>query len=177
MAILEPVSGGPEPWLNGRFAHLAPVQRLLCCSLELSLADLEKWISPLSHEEVWADPIGAGSAGFHLRHLAGSTERLLTYAQEGAISPEQIAFMKAEKEPGLPLADLLNGVRASYEAAAAFAASATNMDSPRFIGRARLETALGVLLAHIAEHAQRHTGQAIMAAKAAKALGPAPRPA
>ena len=40
--MLAPSSNGPEPWLAGRFANLAPVPRLLCCSLELSLADLDK---------------------------------------------------------------------------------------------------------------------------------------
>ncbi|MBM3783876.1 MAG: DinB family protein [Acidobacteria bacterium] len=178
MPILEPVSGGPEPWLAGRHAALAPVPRLLCCSLELSLTDLEKWTAPLSDAELWADPFGAGSVGFHLRHLAGSTERLLTYATDGSVSADQIAFMKAESVPGAPVRELLDGVRASYEAAAVFAAALdpAGLDAPRYIGRARLETVLGVLLAHIAEHAQRHTGQAIVAAKAATTPGRAPLP-
>lgn len=171
--MLVPASNGPEPWLAGRFANLAPVPRLLCCSLELSLADLDKWIAPLTDEQLWAAPAGATSVGFHLRHLAGSTERLLTYARGESITPEQITFMKAEANPGAPVKELLQAVRDSYEAAAAFAAAVEDLDAPRFIGRARLETVLGVLLAHIAEHAQRHTGQAITTAKFVTALGPA----
>ena len=41
-----------EPWLAGRFADLAPIPRLLCCSLEQSLADIEKWTSPLTDAQV-----------------------------------------------------------------------------------------------------------------------------
>jgi uncharacterized damage-inducible protein DinB len=175
MPLLEPVSGGPEPWLSGRFATLEAVPRMVCCSLELSLADLEKWIAPLREQDVWAVTC-AGTVGFQLRHLAGSTERLLTYAKGGALTPEQITSMKAESVPGAPLAELLAGVRAAYEAVAEFAHTAPESAAPRFIGRARMETTLGVLLAHIAEHAQRHTGQAIVIAKAATAPGPEPRP-
>jgi len=163
--ILQPQSSVPEPWLACRFANLAPVPRMVCCSLELSLSDLGKWIAPLSDEQIWSKPAGITSVGFHLRHLAGSTERLLTYARGESITPEQIAFMKAEAEPGASVAELMQNVRAAYEAVAAFASTAEDFDAPRFIGRARLETALGVLLAHIAEHAQRHTGQAITTAK------------
>ncbi len=172
--ILQLTTGGPEPWLAGRFANLAPVPRMVCCSLELSLTDLDKWIAPLSDEQIWSKPDGVTSIGFHLRHLAGSTERLLTYARGESITPEQIAFMKAEAEPGASVSELLQGVRASYEAVAAFASAVDDLDAPRFIGRARLETVLGVLLAHIAEHAQRHTGQAITTAKFVTAPDPAP---
>jgi uncharacterized damage-inducible protein DinB len=154
-----------EPWLAGRFSHLAPVPRLLCCSLELSLADVRRWTGPLSDAQVWEAFGEAGSVGFQLRHLAGSADRLLTYARGESVSTEQLAFLRSEAAPGETKDSLLAALEASYKAATAFAETATGFDEPRFIGRQRLETPLGVLLAHIAEHTQRHTGQLIVLCK------------
>jgi len=39
------------------------------------------------------------------------------------------------------------------------------LTEPRVVGRQRLSTTVGGLLTHIAEHTQRHVGQAISAAK------------
>lgn len=158
-----------EPWLAGRFAHLEPVPRLLCCSLEQSLEDIRRWTAPLSDEQVWTQHGAAGSAGFQLRHLAGSVDRLLTYARGEALTPAQLQFLRAEAEPGATKAGLLAAIETAYAAAAAFAEGANGFDAPRYIGRQRLETPLGVLLAHIAEHTQRHTGQLIILCKLADA--------
>lgn len=162
--------GAPEPWLAGRFAELAPVPRLLCCSLELSLMDLEKWIKPLSNQQIWATTAAGSSVGFQLRHIAGSVDRLLTYARKQALSEPQLAAMRTENEPGGEGAELLAALREAYEQAASFAfqVRSPELDEPRYIGRKRMETPLGVLLAHMAEHTQRHTGQAIILAKLAK---------
>lgn len=149
---------------------MAPIPRLLCCSLEQSLEDVRKWTAGLSDEDVWRTAGDAGSVGFQLRHLAGSVDRLLTYARGEALRAEQLAFLRAEQEPGAAKDALLVALAESYAAAAGFARTARDFDEPRYIGRQRLETPLGVLLAHIAEHTQRHTGQLIILAKLARAL-------
>lgn len=155
-----------EPWLTGRFAPLQPIPRFLCCSLELSLSDVRKWTEPLTNEQIWTPQANnTGSVGFQLRHLAGSVDRLLTYAREEALTPQQLAFLKSEAEPGAPKEILLKELETAYAAATQFAQTAMDYDSPRYIGRQRLETPLGVLLSHIAEHTQRHTGQLIVLAK------------
>jgi len=156
-----------EPWLAGHYAHLAPIPRLLRCSLEQSLADIAKWTESLSDSQVWTPHGDAGTVGFQLRHLAGSVDRLLTYARKETLSPEQLAFLRAESEPGAAKAQLLAAVETAYAAVTHFAESATGFDEPRHIGRQRLETPLGVLLGHIAEHTQRHTGQLIVLSKLA----------
>ena len=164
-----------EPWLTGHYAHLDPIPRLLCCSLEQSLSDIAKWTEPLSDSQIWTSHGEAGAVGFQLRHLAGSVDRLLTYARKETLSPEQLAFLRAESEPGATKAELLAAVETTYAAASQFAESATAFDEPRYIGRQRLETPLGVLLGHIAEHTQRHTGQLIVLSKfALRTLPPKP---
>jgi uncharacterized damage-inducible protein DinB len=42
-------------------------------------------------------------------------------------------------------------------------------DDPRYIGRKRLPTTLGGLLVHVADHTQRHVGQAVTTAKILRA--------
>ena len=97
----------------------------------------------------------------------------MTYAKGESLREEQLAFLRAEAEPGATRAELLREVAESYAKAMEFARTAADFDLPRYIGRQRLETPLGVLLAHIAEHTQRHTGQLIVLAKVAR---PAIRP-
>ncbi len=106
------------------------------------------------------------SIGFHLRHTAGSIDRLLTYAAGEALTADQMAVLRDEENPGDPpaaagtlLADLdravghaLDVLRATPDAALA---------APRAVGRARLPATVFGLLFHLAEHAQRHAGQAI----------------
>lgn len=154
-----------EPWLSGRYAHLAPIPRLLCCSLDQSLAEITKWTDPLSDSQLWTPQSDAGTVGFQLRHLAGSVDRLLTYARREALSPQQLAFLRSEPEPGAGKSELLGALATAYADATQFAQSATGFDEPRYIGRQRLKAPLGVLLAHIAEHTQRHTGQLIVLSK------------
>ena len=45
------------------------------------------------------------------------------------------------------------------------ALAATDLDTPRAVGKKRLPSTVGGLLVHIAEHTQRHVGQAIIIAK------------
>src|SRR3977135_2039126 len=71
----------PEVWLRGPIegfpAELMPIAHSLLQVLE----EVDSVIGPLSFEELWARPGGAASVGFHVKHLAGSLDRLLTYAR------------------------------------------------------------------------------------------------
>ena len=95
----------PEVWLRGAVegyaAELQPVVHALMQALE----DVEATLAPLAVDEIWATPGGAASIGFHARHLAGSLDRLFTYARGQALSEPQVVYMKAEGDPGDPAAD------------------------------------------------------------------------
>lgn len=146
-----------EPWLSGKHADLDPFRRLLVCSLEQSLADLRKW-TPLEPDE---------RICFHLRHIAGSVDRLFTYATGGQLGEEQLAYLRSEASAGGTREELLEGVAETFAEVERGLRMMEDLDfrEPRFIGRQRLETPLGVLLGHIAEHTQRHTGQVIERAR------------
>jgi uncharacterized damage-inducible protein DinB len=132
--------------------------------------DLAKYTTGLTTEQIWATPHGFGSVGFHLRHIAGSTERLMTYVSGGQLDDTQMAALKAEKEPGATREELLAGIDRAFANAEAVARALdpASFTEPRSVGRKQLPTTVIGLLIHIAEHNQRHVGQAISAAKLAR---------
>lgn len=160
----------PEPWLRGTLTEVAPVQRAVLHALELAIEDLEKWCGELTDEEINARPAGIAPIAFHLRHIARSTDRLLTYAEGDVLTPEQIASMKAELDSGGSRGQLLGELRdalaRSTERVKAFSPEA--LSEPRAVGRQQMPTTVAGLLVHVADHAQRHVGQAITTAKIVK---------
>jgi uncharacterized damage-inducible protein DinB len=157
----------PEPWLRGTLTEVSPVQRAVLHALELAREDLERWCDGLSDDEMNYRPGGIAPVAFHLRHIARSTDRLLTYAEGGQLSPEQIAVMKGELDPGAMrnelLAELAVALMKSARRIRSF--SEQQLAENRTVGRKQLPTTLGGLLVHVADHTQRHVGQAITTAK------------
>jgi uncharacterized damage-inducible protein DinB len=163
-----------EPWLRGTHADVPAVARAVLHALDSALDDLTKWTDGLTDAEVHAQPLGLNSIAFHLRHIARSTDRILTYAEGGQLSAGQLAALKAEQSGGGSgtLVELLLVVKASFgHAAERIRALATaNFDTPRGVGRKQLPTSIGGALIHVADHTQRHVGQVVTTAKVLKAL-------
>jgi uncharacterized damage-inducible protein DinB len=105
---------------------------------------------------------GAAEVAFHLRHIARSTDRLIGYL-EGRM-PETLG----DGEAGASREELLAEIDAAFQRAEAVVRSIdpATLREARWVGRKRLPTTVIGLLTHIAEHTQRHVGQAITAAKA-----------
>ena len=76
----------PEPWLRGTLKDVPAVQRAVLHALELAKEDLEKWCGDLSDAEVNARPGNIAPVAFHIRHIARSIDRLLTYAEGKELS-------------------------------------------------------------------------------------------
>ncbi len=159
-----------EPWLRGTLPGVDTFVAPLLYSFQMAREDLAKHTAGLTTEQIWATPHGFGSVGFHLRHIAGSTDRLMTYVRGGQLSDAQLAALKSEKAPGATRETLLGGIDAAFTRAEAIARSLNpvHLTDPRGVGRKQLPTTVIGLLVHIAEHTQRHVGQAISAAKLAK---------
>src|SRR6185312_6248536 len=121
--------------------------------------DLTRYTEPLTTEQLWARPFGLGPAGFHILHLAGSVERLMSYLEQRQLTQAQIAAMQAEKEPpALTREELLAAMDRAFTNAEAVVRSLDpgRLTEPRTVGRKRLPTTAIGLLVHIAEHTQRH---------------------
>src|SRR6266436_1072324 len=88
-----------EPWLRGTLHQVPAVQRAVVHALELAREDLQRWCGSLSDEQVNARPGGLPPVAFHLRHIARSLGRLLTYAEGRDLTAEQLVELKAESAP------------------------------------------------------------------------------
>ena len=128
--------------------------------------------------EIHAEPLGLTSIAFHLRHIARSTDRILTYAEGGELTPAQLAALRSENSGAEPLAALLAEVQSAFASAAGRirALATANLEAPRAVGRKRLPTSLGGALIHVADHTQRHAGQVVTTAKVLKSLRNQDRP-
>ena len=89
----------PEPWLRGPIPSLTPLLTPILFSFQQAREDLAKYTDGLTTDQIWATPFGFGSVGFHLRHIAGSTERLMTYVEGKRLSDAQMTAMRQEKNP------------------------------------------------------------------------------
>jgi uncharacterized damage-inducible protein DinB len=158
----------PEPWLRGPVSGVDPLVAPILYAFVQAREDLARHTEPLTTAQLWASPHGFGSVGFHILHIAGSTDRLMAYLQDRQLTPEQLAEVAAEMEP-LPIGrqQLLGMLDRSFRAAeeVVHGLDPAILAEPRFVGRKRLPTTVIGLLTHIAEHTQRHVGQAIVMAK------------
>ena len=161
-----------EPWLRGTHADVPAVGRAVLHAFDLALDDLTKWTEGLTDFEVHTHPLGLPSFAFHLRHIARSTDRLLSYAEGNQLSAEQLTALKAEQTGEESLAALLAEVEISFSNAAdrVRVLATANFDTFRGVGRKQLPTSIGGALVHVADHTQRHVGQVVTTAKALKAL-------
>jgi uncharacterized damage-inducible protein DinB len=161
-----------EPWLRGNYTDVPATGRAVLHALDLAIEDIRKWTEGLSDAEIHAQPLGLTPIAFHLRHLARSTDRLLTYAEGNQLSSAQMDALKSEESGEESLAELLAGLEETFRAAAARirALAAADLDTQRGLGRKQLPTTIGGAMVHVADHAQRHTGQVVTTAKVLRAM-------
>ena len=156
-----------EPWLRGTLTEWDAVTRAVLHSLELAEEDAVKWCGGLSDAEMNARPQGIAPVAFHLRHIARSLDRLLSYAEGTQLDATQKAALATELDDGATtqavMAELRAGLSSAKERVQRFAPE--EFHAERGVGRAVLPTTVGGLLVHCADHTQRHIGQAVTTAK------------
>lgn len=165
----------PEAWLLGKVegfpdAVMPVVHALVQAQQELSA--LQEDISP---EECRLTPGGVASIGFHVAHIAGSLDRLFTYARGEQLGPDQLSYLRVEADGDLDL----SRVRL-------FAAALDRIDvcldtlreipvdslyDSREVGRNKLPSSVIGLLFHAAEHTTMHVGQIRTTLKVIRGLG------
>jgi uncharacterized damage-inducible protein DinB len=169
----------PEVWLRGPVEGVPAVLMPAAHAFLQVGEEVAAVAASLSSDELWVKPGGAASAGFHLQHIVGATDRLLTYARGEALSDAQKAYLKSEGTPGQPAAtaeSLAAAVQKSIADAVDVlrrtpAESVTQITEARAVGRAALPTTVLGLLFHAAEHAQRHAGQLTTTVKILRGSG------
>ena len=166
----------PEQCLRGPLESTPVLIAPVLFSFRQAREDIEQHISGLTTEHIWAKPYGLGSAGFHVRHIGRSVDRLVTYLTGQQLSPSQLAALDSEHDAGASREELVAelGEYLDQAEAAIRTIDPASLAQPRTVGRKQMPTTVIGLLTHIAEHTQRHVGQAISAAKLMKAMGKSP---
>ncbi|MGI4756832.1 MAG: DinB family protein [Janthinobacterium lividum] len=158
-----------EPWLRGTHTDLDPVWRAVLHALEQAREDVLRWCGPLDAEALELEALGLPSPAFQMRHIARSLDRLMTYAEGNPLTDAQLAALHGER---LPTAEVVFEFEQGMDRAIArlLTFDPARFNQARGVGRAMLPTTVAGLLIHIAEHTQRHVGQAITTAKVVAAL-------
>jgi uncharacterized damage-inducible protein DinB len=151
-----------EPWLRGPIPGVDPLTAPVLYAFTQAREDLARYTEGLTTDQLWTT-----SVGFHIRHISRSTDRLIGYLE----GRRDVAL--GEGEPGASREELLAELDSVFKRAEAVvrAIDPSTLRDAREVGRKRLPTTVIGLLTHIAEHTQRHVGQAITAAKAIGAQG------
>ncbi len=159
---------GTEVWLRGPLPDVIDELQPVAHSL-LQVREEIAAAATLTPAQLWARPGGAASIGFHLVHLAGSLDRLLTYARGHGLNAAQRSTLAAESadDPSLGAGELVQRTLAAIDAALdqVRGTPLCTLDESREVGRARLSSTVLGLLFHAAEHAQRHSAQIITTRK------------
>lgn len=165
----------PEFWLRGALPDVPPLLQPVAHSLLQCREEVHAVVPMLTPRELWRSPGGAASVGYHMRHSAGSLDRLFTYARGEELSPAQRETLLREGTP-----DREDGAAgrlvATFDAAVERAlaqlrgTSEATLTEVRGVGRAKLPSTVIGLLFHAAEHTQRHVGQLTAIAKVVRGM-------
>jgi hypothetical protein len=162
----------PEFWLRGPVPGIPPLLQPVAHALLQAREEVNVLMEGFPEEKLWERPAGVAAVGFHLRHLTGVLDRLLTYARGEALDRGQLDYLAGEGGgPGT----VLEGVKRFNEQIdkALDQISGTPEDiltAPRYVGRDHVPSTVVGLLFHAAEHTQRHTGQLLVTVRVLNAV-------
>jgi hypothetical protein len=156
--------------MRGSIPGLHPVSSHLIRAAQQIREDAETALRDLTPAQIWSSPHGVTAPGFHARHLAGSTTRLLTYLAGHQLTDEQLAEIPREgkgQETAAELTAIISSALDRYDEAVRNLPPDAFGDA-REIGRKRHPATAISIAIHIMEHAQRHIGGLIATAKLAR---------
>ena len=162
----------PEVWLRGPLPNIPTLLQPVAHALLQAQEELEIILEDFPDQLLWEQPAGMASVGFHLRHLSGVLDRLLTYARGESLSAAQLEYLQSEGIPdSSSTRQLLDALAAQLVKTLAqlSATPETSLTEPRGVGRAQLPSTVLGLLFHAAEHTQRHMGQLLVTARVVQA--------
>lgn len=169
----------PDPWLRGPISDMPPPLQPLAYAFIAAREDIGRALTGIGPDELWARPGGIAALGFHLAHLSGSTDRLLTYARGETLADGQRANLARERtiEQTRPSAEeLIAALNQSLERSLdqLAATDVSTLAEPRAVGRAQSASSVLGILFHAAEHAARHAGQIVSTANLIRGSRPTP---
>lgn len=156
----------PEVWLRGKVESVPNLLQPVAQSLLQSRKEVEKYMRDFSEELLWKKPASRASVGFHLQHLTGVIDRMLTYAKAEKLSDSQFQNLKNEGvvNQEIRVEFLVDNFQKKVEEAIEFLKNTPENILTEFrpVGRKELPSTVMGLLFHAAEHSQRHVGQLLV---------------
>src|SRR3954470_15009531 len=87
-----------EPWMRGYLSDHHPILAAVLYALQQAREAVSVRTEALAHEQLWRETGNIAPVGFHIRHIAGSVDRLITYAVGKSLSEDQMTALNEEKE-------------------------------------------------------------------------------
>jgi len=161
-----------EYWLSGPIPDVPVLLQPAAHALLQSVREVKTYLEGFPEEKLWENPFGRASVGFHLRHITGVLDRMLTYADSNTLTEEQFDFLKNEGNGNHATSsqELINSFEAKVNKALEYFKNTSEsiLTEERFVGRKKLPSTVTGLLFHAAEHSQRHVGQLLVTVSALK---------
>ena len=161
-----------EYWLRGKIEGVPSLLQPVAHSLMQSKEEVRNYMQGFPDQKLWEQPAGRASVGFHLQHLTGVLDRLMTYAKSEELSESQFNFLKQEGIPNQHISSeelILNFEIKVLEAIALLKITpSSSLTEFRGVGRKQMPSTVIGLLFHAAEHAQRHIGQLLVTVSVVK---------
>src|SRR5688572_28796223 len=110
-----------EFWLSGPVAGVPPALMPAAHTFLQVGHDVQKLLAAMPAEQLWQTVGQSASIGYHAVHIAGATDRLLTYARGEQLSEAQLEEARSGEKAagGLEAAEVSRRVERAIQAALA----------------------------------------------------------
>ncbi|AYN67015.1 DinB family protein [Euzebyella marina] len=161
-----------EVWLRGPIAGIPALLQPAAHALLQTSEEIKKYTVNICPEQLWLQPHGRASIAFHLQHITGVLDRMITYSKGKSLNESQFEFLRAEgkEDRTITIAHLIEDFDGQLDEALAYFKTLSEdvLKEGRTVGRKKLPSTVIGLLFHSAEHSQRHTGQMLVTASIVK---------
>ena len=156
----------PEVWLRGLIPDIPIILQPAAHALLQSREEIFKYTEDFPEDLLWKKPAGRASVGFHLQHITGVLDRMLTYAEEESLSEKQFEYLRNEgvENTDLKIDNLNYNFSKKVDQSLEIFKNTPEaiLTEKRSVGRKRLPSSVIGLYFHAAEHSQRHIGQMLV---------------
>lgn len=163
----------PEVWLRGPLEEVPALLQPVAHALMQAQEEIHEVLREFPESKLWEQPGGVASPAFHLQHIPGVLDRLVTYAAGNMLSPEQLDYLSKEGKPAqdttLPMLLTAFDTQLQKALTALKAINTDTLTAVRMVGRKQVPSTVIGLLFHAAEHTMRHTGQLLVTVQILKA--------
>lgn len=159
----------PEVWLRGAIEGVPALLQPVAHALLQANEEIHKALADFPDRQLWNQPAGVASVGFHLQHIPGVLDRLFTYAKGLNISNTQLKYLSEEglENGSVRTVTLLKNLDDKIKESINYLKTVDpqTLTNERSVGRKKLPSTVLGLIFHAAEHTMRHTGQLLVTAR------------